>query len=62
MLHRNPFSFWSQFRYLILFFLGLFLPSSVEDDLDLSSDLCHRFRIVDSPAAFIIHLFPILVV
>ena len=37
-------------------------PPSVEDGLDLFSDLCSRFRVVDSPAIFIIYLFPILVV
>ena len=50
MRHRKPFSFRSQFRYLILFFLGLFLPPSVEDGLDLFSDVYRRFRAVDSPA------------
>jgi len=60
MWHRKPFSLWNQFRYLLLFFLGLFLPPNVEDGLDVSSDLCNRFRIVDSPAVFIMNLFLIL--
>jgi len=59
MRHRKLFSFWRQFCYLSLFCPRLFLPPSMEDGLDLSSDLCRRFRVVDSPAIFIIYLFPI---
>ena len=62
MRHRKHFFLWSQFCYLSLFYLGLVLPPSVEDGIDLFSDLCRRFRVVDSPAIFIIYLFPILVV
>ena len=62
--HREPFSLWVQFCYLVLFILGLFLPSCVEDGLNLFSNLCHGFSIVDSPTILVtvINLFPILVV
>ena len=61
MWHRKPFSFWDQFSNLVLFCLGLFLPPNVEDGLNLPSDLCGGFRIIDTPAVFVIDLFPILV-
>jgi len=34
--HREPFSLWVQFCYLVLFFLGLFLPPGVEDGFKFS--------------------------
>ena len=60
--HREPFSLWVQFCYLVLFFLGLFLPPCVEDGFNLFSNLCLGFRIVDSPTVLVVDLFPILVV
>jgi len=60
--HREPFSLWVQFCYLVLFFLGLFLSPCVEDGLNLFSDLRRGFRIVDSSTILIVNLFPILVV
>jgi len=34
--HREPFSLWVPFFYLVLFFLGLFPPPGVEDGFNLS--------------------------
>ena len=41
---------------------GLFLPPGMEDGRHLCPDLWRRFHVVDSPAVFVIYLFPILVV
>ena len=62
MGNREPFSFRGGFSFYSLGYLGLFLPSGMADGHDFFPDLWRRFHVVDSPAVFVIYLFPILVV
>ena len=62
MWHREPFSLWDQFCYLVLLFLGLFLSPCIEDGFNLGFHLRRGFRVIEAPAVLVVHLFPILTI